>query len=283
MGVAPVFRNSAVVSAPIIGYFSSMFEVLTEIVSNQRITGDTWLTALRSAEIAQAANPGQFVMIRVRTGLDPLLRRPFSICGVRDDLFLVLYRVVGKGTRLMTELRGGDKMWVLGPLGRGFAVTDKNTSRLLVGGGIGIAPLIFLDQFHLEKRLTLMMGFRSAKDIISPKRVTGEKRGFLAATDDGTKGHHGPVTDLLEEHLRKNGGKAVVYACGPKPMLRKVAEMTRAMGMPCQVSLESHMACGLGACQGCAVKASAHSGRSYFHVCKEGPVFEAENIDWEMI
>jgi len=264
-------------------YLERMFELLTEIVSNQRITEDTWLTALRSAEIAQAAKPGQFVMMRVRTGLDPLLRRPFSICGVRDDLFLVLYRVVGKGTSLMTELRGGDKMWVLGPLGRGFVVPDKRTRPLLVGGGIGIAPLVFLDQFHREKRLIFMMGFRSAKDIISPKQITGEGRGFLAATDDGTKGHHGPVTDLLEEHLRKNRGKAGVYACGPKPMLRKVAEMTRAMRMPCQVSLESHMACGLGACQGCAVKASGNSGRSYFHVCKEGPVFEAEDIDWEMI
>jgi dihydroorotate dehydrogenase electron transfer subunit len=262
-------------------YFEHMFELLTDIVSNRRITEDTWLLVLRSEEIAQAAKPGQFVMIRVRTGLDPLLRRPFSICGIKGDLFLVLYRVVGKGTSLMTELREGDRMWVLGPLGRGFAVPDDHASRLLVGGGIGIAPLVFLDQFHREQKLIFMMGFRSAKDIIAPKQITGEKSGFSAATDDGTKGHHGPVTDLLEEHLRKNRGKAVVYACGPKPMLRKVADMAMAMRIPCQVSLEAHMACGLGACQGCAVKASANSGRSYFHVCKEGPVFEAEDIDWE--
>ncbi len=208
-------------------------------------------------------------MMRVRTGLDPLLRRPFSICGVSDDLFLLLYRVVGKGTSLMTELREGDRMWVLGPLGKGFAVPDKHDSCLLVGGGIGIAPLVFLDQFHREKRLTLMTGFRSARDIISTQVITGEDRGFLVATDDGTKGHHGPVTDLLEEQLRKNRGQATVYACGPKPMLRKVAEMTMAMRTPCQVSLESHMACGLGACQGCAVTASANFRQKLFS-CLQG-------------
>jgi dihydroorotate dehydrogenase electron transfer subunit len=260
-----------------------MFELLIEIVSNQRVTDDTWLMALRSAEIAQAAKPGQFVMIRVRPGLDPLLRRPFSICGVREDLFLVLYRVVGKGTGLMTGLREGERIWVLGPLGKSFTVPEKRTSRLLVGGGIGIAPLVFFGQFHRENKVTFMMGFRSAKDIISPQRITGEDMGFLIATDDGTKGHHGPVTGLLEELLRKNAGEVAVYACGPKPMLRKVAEMTRALRIPCQVSMEAHMACGLGACQGCAVKTSLGEEKSYLYVCKEGPVFEAEEIDWEMI
>ena len=260
-----------------------MFELLTEIVSNQRVTHDTWLMALRSAEIAQAAKPGQFVMIRVSSGLDPLLRRPFSICGVKEDLFLVLYRVVGKGTSLMTELRQGERLWVLGPLGKSFAVPEKRLSRLLVGGGIGIAPLVFLAQFPQEKNLRLMTGFRSAKDIISPKHITGEERGFVVATDDGTQGHRGPVTDLLDEFLLKNSGDVVVYACGPKPMLKKVAETTRALRIPCEVSLEAHMACGLGACQGCAVKASGDSARTYFYVCKEGPVFKAEEIDWKMI
>ena len=260
-----------------------MFELLIEIVSNQRVTDDTWLMGLRSEEIAKTAKPGQFVMIRVRPGLDPLLRRPFSICGVRDDLLLVLYRVVGKGTSLMTGLREGEGIRVLGPLGKGFAVPENSNSRLLVGGGIGIAPLVFLDQFHREKQIPFMMGFRSAKDIISPQRITGEDTSFLIATDDGTKGHPGPVTDLLEKHLSKNPGEVAIYACGPKPMLRKVAQMTMPLRIPCQVSLESHMACGMGACQGCAVKASSGEEKSYLYVCKEGPVFKAEEIDWEMI
>jgi dihydroorotate dehydrogenase electron transfer subunit len=258
-----------------------MFELLSETVSNERVTDDTWLIALRSRKIAQAAKPGQFVMIRVSLGLDPLLRRPFSICGVKEDLFLVLYRVVGKGTSLMRELRQGERLQVLGPLGQSFAVPEERFSLLLVGGGIGIAPLLFLSQVHREKEAALMMGFRSAKDILSPQKITGEERGFAVATDDGTKGHHGPVTDLLDEFLRKNSGDVVVHACGPKPMLRKVAEATMALNIPCEVSLEAHMACGLGACQGCAVKASANSGRRYFYVCKEGPVFKAEEIDWE--
>jgi len=258
-----------------------MFELLAEIASNHRITEDTWLMDLRSAEIARAAKPGQFVMVRIRMGLDPFLRRPFSICGVREDRFLVLYRVVGKGTSLMTGLKEGESLRVLGPLGKGFADPEKNTDRVLVGGGIGIAPLVFLSQFHREKEVTLMMGFRSAGDILFPQKFTGEGRALRVATDDGTRGHHGPVTDLLEERLRENSKRMMVYACGPKPMLRKVAEMTLALRIPCQVSLEARMACGLGACQGCAVKASERSGRSYVHVCKEGPVFNVEEIDWE--
>lgn len=260
-----------------------MFELLAEIASNRRITEDTWLMALRSAEIARTAKPGQFVMIRIKTGLDPFLRRPFSICGVTEDRFLVLYRVVGKGTRLMTELKEEESLRVLGPLGKGFADREKNTDRILVGGGIGIAPLLFLSQYHKEKEVSLLAGFRSAKDILSPQKITGEDRAFWIATDDGTQGHRGPVTDLLEERIRKNPENLCVYACGPKPMLRKVAEMTLSLQIPCQVSLEARMACGMGACQGCAVKASAKSGRSYAYVCKEGPVFEAHEIDWEMI
>jgi dihydroorotate dehydrogenase electron transfer subunit len=128
-----------------------MFELLTEM-SNQRVTADTWLMGLRSAEIAKAAKPGQFVMIRVRPGLDPLLRRPFSICGVRDDLFQVLYRVIGKGTVLMTELREGEGIRVLGPLGKGFAVTDRHPSRLLVGGGIAFSPC-FSQSIYREKQI----------------------------------------------------------------------------------------------------------------------------------
>jgi dihydroorotate dehydrogenase electron transfer subunit len=271
----------AVVSLSVIGYLGLMFEALIEIVSNERVTDDTWLMALRSAAIAQAARPGEFVMMKVRPGLDPLLRRPFSICGVRDDLFLVLYRIIGKGTSLMTELRQGEGIRVLGPLGKSFSVPERRTNLLLVGGGIGMAPLVFLDQFHGEKGVTFLVGCRSAKDIISPQRIIGDAMGFLVATDDGTKGHHGPVTDLLDEFLRKNPEEAAVYACGPKPMLRKVAEMTAALRIPCQVSLEAHMACGLGACQGCAVKASRNSDRSYVYVCREGPVLEAEEIDWE--
>ncbi len=260
-----------------------MFETLAEIVSNERVTDDTWLMALRSEKIAQAAKPGQFVMIKVRPGLDPLLRRPFSICGVKEDLVLVLYRVVGKGTSLMTESRQGERLRVLGPLGKCFAVPERNSSRLLVGGGIGIAPLLFLSQFHKEKDTVLMMGFRSAKHILSPQKIIGEQRGFLVATDDGTQGRRGPVTDLLDEFLRKGSRDVAVYACGPRPMLKKVAETSMALRIPCEVSLEAHMACGLGACQGCAVKGSATSGRSYFYVCKEGPVFKAEEIDWERL
>jgi dihydroorotate dehydrogenase electron transfer subunit len=258
-----------------------MFELLTEVLSNKRLTHDTWLMALRSAEIARSARPGQFVMIRVSPGLDPLLRRPFSITGVQEDCFLVLYRVVGKGTTLMTELVQGEKVRVLGPLGKGFALPEESSSPLLVGGGIGMAPLVFLAQFQMKKDLMFLSGFRSSMDILSPQAITGKETGLLVATDDGTQGHHGPVTGLLEKILLESKGSVALYTCGPKPMLRKVAEMAMARGIPCQVSLEANMACGLGACQGCAAKASAASGKTYVYVCQEGPVFDANDIDWE--
>jgi dihydroorotate dehydrogenase electron transfer subunit len=260
-----------------------MFELLTEIVSNERLTDDTWLMALRSPEIANAARPGQFVMVRIGSGVDPFLRRPFSISGVEQGCFMLLYRVVGKATVLMTGLKDGERLWVLGPLGKGFAAPEKHIRRIAVGGGIGIAPLVFLCRFFKETDVTLLTGFRSAKDVLPAHRMVGINSDLLVATDDGTKGHHGPVTDLLEEFIQKNPSKVAIYACGPKPMLRKVAERALALRIHCQVSLEAHMACGLGACQGCAVKGSARSGGTYFHVCKEGPVFEAEEIDWEMI
>ena len=123
-----------------------MIEQHIEIVFNNRINSDTFLMGLRSPEIVKAARPGQFVMIRVRAGSDPLLRRPFSICGIRDDLFLVLYRVVGQGTAIMAEIREGERLSVLGPLGVGFDVPKSEQVPLLVAGGIGIAPLFFLAQ-----------------------------------------------------------------------------------------------------------------------------------------
>ena len=143
-----------------------MFEVLTEIVSNRRLTENTWHMALRSAQIAQAAKPGQFVMIRVRTGLDPLLRRPFSICGVSDDLFLLLYRVVGKGTSLMTELREGDRTWVLGPLGKALPCRPSMTAAFWLEEGSALPPSFFWIN-STGRRDSLSDGISFSQDIIS--------------------------------------------------------------------------------------------------------------------
>jgi dihydroorotate dehydrogenase electron transfer subunit len=258
-----------------------MIDQSVDIAFNRPVNHDTWLMGLKSPQMAETAKPGQFVMLRAGSGIDPLLRRPFSVAGVKDDLFMVLYRVVGKGTAIMAGAKGGERLAVLGPLGKGFDVPREGVLSVLVGGGIGVAPLFFLSQTLRARRVEFMMGFRTAKDIIQPEDDQARKHSLSVSTDDGTEGQTGFVTSLLGIFLDKNKTRSMcLFACGPRPMLKQVAEMAMVRGIPCQVSLEAAMACGLGACQGCAVKASPNGTRSYYHVCRDGPVFPIQSIDW---
>jgi dihydroorotate dehydrogenase electron transfer subunit len=261
-----------------------MFEEQGRIRFNRRLTAGTWLMGMRSPRIAESARPGQFVMIRVSQRIEPLLRRPFSICGTEKDLFLILYRVVGQGTAVLAQTKEGERLPVLGPLGKGFEPPAGGISPILVGGGIGVAPLCFLAQSLSKIKAEFMMGFASTKEIPRLKHIKGPHTRISLSTDDGTRGHAGFVTDLLEKYLEKRGpdkDALSLFACGPKPMLKKVAQIALGYRLSCQVSLEASMSCGLGACQGCAVKASGAEGRPYHHVCKDGPVFDAKEIDWE--
>jgi dihydroorotate dehydrogenase electron transfer subunit len=268
------------------GYFGFMIEHYAEIAYNDPISENTWLLGLRSSEIVKAAKPGQFVMIRVRRALEPLLRRPFSICGVREDLCLFLYRVVGQGTAVMARLKEGHELSVLGPLGKGFRLPKKDQLPVLVAGGIGIAPLAFLAQRMKRKAFPFLMGFGSAGEIIDLEHISGRRMEISVATDDGTRGRAGPVTDLLEEFLKSKkakGKQLSLYTCGPKPMLKKIAATAQHHKIPCQFSLEANMACGLGACQGCALRAAAGEKSPYVLVCRDGPVFPVHAIDWEAL
>jgi len=264
-----------------------MFEQYVKIAFNKEIAPDTYLMGFRSREVAAAAKPGQFVMIRVCSGIDPLLRRPFSIAGIREtDRLLILYRVVGKGTAIMAQTKEGERLSILGPLGKGFEPAKDGQLSLLVAGGIGIAPLLFLAQATKSRPLQLLMGFGSAKEIIALDQLGKFAIDVSIATDDGTAGHAGPVTDLLATFLKQNDplkDPLCVFACGPEPMLKKVARVSLDRHISCQVSLEAAMACGLGACQGCAIKTSANEKRAYYHVCADGPVFPATAIDWSSI
>jgi dihydroorotate dehydrogenase electron transfer subunit len=263
-----------------------MFEETAPIIFNQKVTLDTWLLGMKSPRIAKSARPGQFVMIRVRSGMNPLLRRPFSICGTERDSFLVLYRAVGQGTAILTEAKGGEILSVLGPLGTGFELPGGDAIPLLVGGGIGVAPLLFLAQ-RLKKRKTLfMMGFASEREVLALPQIKGTRTQVSIATDDGSKGHRGFVTDLVEDYLVKSAvdkKRHFLFTCGPKGMMSKMADISSRHGISCQFSLEASMACGLGACLGCAIKAPESSGRAYVHVCKDGPVFRSESIDWKAL
>jgi len=264
-----------------------IIEQNTEIIFNKRVASETFLMGLNSPEIVARARPGQFVMIKVREAIDPLLRRPFSICGVQDDLVLLLYRVVGRGTACLADTEKGETLSIVGPLGNGFEVPDDNQKILLVAGGIGIAPLLFLSKAVETGDIEFMTGFTSADEIIDPHKICNVKTGLSLATDDGTKGHAGIVTELLEEYLGRQDtgtGEVGVFTCGPLPMMKRVAALALEHGIFCQVSLEAFMACGLGACQGCAVKASSSEGKTLYHnVCKDGPVFPGQAIDWNSL
>ncbi len=260
----------------------------TEVDFNTMITPETFLMGLRSPEIAEESSPGQFVMIRAGKGMDPLLRRPFSVAGIREDgLVLILYRVIGRGTKILAEVRKGERLPVMGPLGRGFQRPGEITRPILVAGGIGVAPLFFLAQALNRRDMEFMAGYGSSKEIIDTKQIFPAPPDITYSTDDGTLGHPGMVTDLLDKYLSQNRGEEKsfsIFACGPLPMLKRVAATAADRDIPLQVSLEAAMACGLGACQGCAVNVlSLEGGIHYYRVCSEGPVFPGNALDWSRL
>ncbi len=230
--------------------------------------------------------PGQFVMLRVSKGLDPLLRRPFGIYDVLDaekkgqglsgEGIEILYRVKGRGTAIMSGWSEGDEVDLLGPLGRGFPGPEKEARAVMVAGGVGIAPLYLLAR-TVDKGVFLF-GARSRDEASLAADLNKLSIESKVATEDGSTGVKGLVTDLLEEELEEGG--AVVYACGPTGMLKAVAAIAERRRVRCFVSLEKHMACGMGACLGCAVK-DMEKETHYRMVCSDGPVFDSKSIDWE--
>jgi dihydroorotate dehydrogenase electron transfer subunit len=256
------------------------FQEKALILTKETLTRDVFRLTVQAPRIAESARPGQFAMIRVQETLDPLLRRPFSIHKVSaDGSVAFLFKVVGKGTRMLASCNPGMELNIIGPLGRGFDLS-LSTSFCMIGGGMGIAPLYFLaQQFAGMERASsnppVLLGAQTQPELLLlAEEFTELGYPVHTATDDGSLGHHGFVTDLLDDILEN---VRQVYVCGPVPMMRVVAHKCRQTGTPCQVSLETHMACGLGACLGCTFP-SAEGG--YIHVCKDGPVFSADEVVW---
>ena len=252
-----------------------------EIVRTEKLTGDIYRFTMKAPDISACSRPGQFVMVRTTDGLDPLLRRPFSIHQVAEGgLVQILFKVVGKGTQALANLHVGQQIDVLGPLGRGF-VHNTSCQYYLAGGGIGIAPLLFLAKQLLKKiepsAIKVLLGART-KDEIATLADDFESMGLgvQTATEDGSLGKKGVVTDLITP--LHNANPVMVCTCGPYPMLRAVVGACRTKGWGCQVSLETIMACGLAACLGCAVLRADMNG--YVHACKDGPVFDADDVAW---
>lgn len=223
--------------------------------------------------------PGQFVHVKCGEGL--LLRRPISVCScqedVPDDLLSIAFEVRGDGTRWLAQRQVGDKLDVLGLLGNGFPMKPEGRY-LLVGGGIGIPPMRGCAQYT-QGRSTAILGGRSKDKIILKHCFEEECAKVMVATDDGSLGHHGFVDALVRQELEQDRGYDAVLACGPKPMLRNVAKAAEEFGVPCLVSMEERMGCGVGACLVCACNMADGSRK---HVCKDGPVFDAKEVDWNV-
>ena len=237
---------------------------------------------LKAPETAASALPGQFVMLRVSENLDPLLARPFGISAVPSRSSIeIVYRVAGRGTALLTGMEAGHTLSLLGPLGKGFPMPGKDRLPVLVGGGSGFPPLHFLAQ-RAGSRAHFFIGSRN-KECLPPASIIKSFRDVTArvhiATEDGSTGSRGMSTDILNAFLSKMESKTrlVIYACGPHAMLAAVSRTAAGHSIPCYVSMEERMACGLGACMGCSVPVKAGG---YKRACKEGPVFDSSEIDW---
>jgi dihydroorotate dehydrogenase electron transfer subunit len=260
-----------------------MIDQSVEILSNENVAENTFLLTFKSKEIAEDANPGQFVMVQVSEGLEPLLRRPFSICAVEGEgIVALLYKRVGRGTGLLSAMGPGRRMRVLGPLGKGFRLPDPSVSPILVSGGIGAAPMVFLARSIGPRSFTWLAGYRKAAEIAPFNSLGVPLDSISIATEDGSAGGKCLVTGLLESSLDSYGGHTCVFSCGPSAMLKKVVAITERYHIPAQVSIETVMACGIGACQGCTVPSSS-IGEGYRQVCLDGPVFDPIEIDWSML
>ena len=251
-----------------------MIEESTEVVFNKGVARNTFFMGFRSDPMANESRPGQFVMMQVRSGIDPLLRRPFSILGVNGDVLLILYQVVGRGTAILSEKKPGDFLRVLGPLGKGFAPPGEAVQPILVAGGMGIAPLTYLAQEAVGqgKAVRLLYGTPAAERCLVP-----DGAGEIAATEDGSVGHCGLVTDLIPQHA---DWADQAFACGPPAMCRDMARRREELGLAgkaAQVSLEMRMGCGRGVCYSCTVKTKA----GLKQVCKDGPVLDMDDVIWE--
>jgi dihydroorotate dehydrogenase electron transfer subunit len=264
-----------------------------EILFNKPVSPELYHMGLSCPDIAASIQPGQFLMVRVRDTFDPLLRRPFAVhrLGSNDPpgSFEILYKVVGKGTRLLTTVRSGNSLNLLGPLGRGFRLPDDKGFVLMVAGGIGIAPLPYLAETLVASDykgpFVLWFGGKTSSDLVCVKHFQDLGFAVQLVTEDGSKGRKGLITGHLEQWLnRQDALPKVMYSCGPYPMQRSVAEMAARLAISSQFSMEALMGCGVGACLSCSLRCRPPQGAMgprYANVCQDGPVFDGEEIIWD--
>jgi dihydroorotate dehydrogenase electron transfer subunit len=268
-------------------------DVAAEVLHNTWLAPDYNILALRAPSIAEAAAPGQFVMIKCAAGLDPLLRRPFSIFErLRDEDgrvvgLSILNKRVGAGTGRLYEARPGDRLSVLGPLGRPFVPVVPPAEAWMVAGGVGLAPFATLAEALADAgtTATLFYGGRSARDIYAEDLFARLGTRVIVCTEDGSRGEHGRVTVPLARELAAFPAEAAVtlYACGPTPMMRAVAQLACDHHREAFVSLEPVMGCGMGGCYSCVVPLGRGGRTHHVRSCVEGPVFNGASLAWDAL
>ena len=266
-----------------------------EVRENVRLARDTYRIRLHAPELAAAIRPGQFLMLRLPHGTDPLLGRPFALYDtVLDEAGLpcaldVVYLVVGKMTSRLAAVRPGDRIETWGPLGNGFDDLDGKDHVALVAGGIGQTPFLAYVRHLLggrgyggraprrrARRVSLFYGVRTADLAAGVEDFRAAGAEVFLSSDDGTLGEPGHVIALLERHPPPDH----LVGCGPEPMLHALADLARRRGVSCQVSLETPMACGVGICFSCVTRIKTDDGWDYRRVCIDGPVFDSACLEW---
>ncbi len=240
-----------------------------KVVKNTHIGGRLYLLELEAPYIASSVKPGQFVMVRVSDCLEPMGRRAFAVGDVRGSKVLIFYDLVGRGTQRLSQVKEGEELNILGPLGKGL-FSYEGDKHLLLGGGVGLAGLSLLGKRlrDMGKRVLFVYGGRSAEQVGMEQWLIEEGFDYILYTDDGSKGRKGLITEVLKEF----DPSWTVHACGPKGMLRAIKNMKTSHRV--YFSLEGRMACGWGVCLGCVVKTT----EGYKRVCYEGPVFSAQEV-----
>ena len=268
------------------------------VLAQRSLARDTWLVELECPEIAQQIRPGQFFMVRPVCGTDPLLGRPFALYDVvrqaEEPIGVSFgFTVVGKLTGLMADWRPGDRAEIWGPLGNGFPIPEAG-HLMCVAGGIGQTPFVAVTREALElsrygqpprtlsappRKVSVCYGVRNAEYLAGVEDFADPRLDLRLATDDGSAGHHGFVTELLQQSIDAGDAPDQVYCCGPEPMMRGVADICHSAGIACWLSLETPMACGFGACFSCVTRVRVGEDEwDYRRTCVEGPVFRSDQL-----
>lgn len=255
--------------------------VKVKIEKKEQLKSDIFKYTIKSKEIASQAKAGQFLEIRVIDEIQPLLRRPISIYNMdkENDLVEFIFQVKGKGTEILAKRNVGEELDIIGPLGYGTFEIKNYNKVAIIGGGIGTYPLYELAKELKDKSdVTMYMGFRNKELVTLEKEFEEVCNRLVLTTDDGSYKEKGFAINYLKEDIKKERPD-IIFACGPLPMLKAVRNYAIENDIPCQISLEERMGCGIGACLGCAVKVVSGSEPRFGHVCKEGPVFNAKDVE----